>query len=154
MKYPSILNRLIIGLIVILSAFIFLSGIFFTNFKKINNLNKQIIDHPFTVSNALKDIYIGIKDIQRLMKDVAVAPNDSVLNEASININKIEEEVLQRFEIVKDKYLGDKNQVDNALQAFINWKSIRQEVINLSQQGKTLEAYEITTGKGAGHIES
>lgn len=41
-----------------------------------------------------------------------------------------------------------------AINAFIQWKPIREEVIRLKQEGKVAEAEAITMGKGADHVTS
>jgi len=153
MKYPSIQNRMIIGLAIILSAIIFLYVVIIINFKKVDALNKEIIEHPFTVSNAVKDINIGIHAIHRSMKDVALAENKNDLDEYVSLVARHDSEIVSLFKIVEEQYLGNKEDVTSARQLFIDWRPIRQEVIRLAGQGDNDAAFSITGGKGAGHVD-
>ena len=103
------------------------------------------------------------------MKDVALAKNTKELLKAMENVNRNELIVYKQFEIIFDKYLGDREDIQKSYDAFVKWKPIRDEVISLvqielSQKVNITEikkelsnrdkATAITKGKGAEHIKT
>ncbi len=68
-------------------------------------------------------------------------------------VNEYEVLVFGNFDVVFDRFLGDLSEVQNAHNAFSNWKKIRDEVVELSLNNKIEAAVAITRGKGAGHVE-
>jgi methyl-accepting chemotaxis protein len=59
---------------------------------------------------------------------------------------------LNDFEIIRERFLGEKEKYVAALEIFTKWKPIRDEVITLMREGKRIEAADITTGKGSRHV--
>ena len=138
MKYPSILNHVIIGVVIILTALIMLYIIIIINFQKIDSISHQIIDHPFTVSNTVKDINIHVNNLLRTMRTITVLDDEDELNTAITKINEEDTIVQNLFKIVEEKYLGNKSDIEKAYKTFNESKSIRNEVINLVKQGEYL----------------
>jgi hypothetical protein len=62
--------------------------------------------------------------------------------------------VLEQLDIIKDKILGSEGQnlEKEARKLFVDWRSIRDEVIELAKSGKRDKAALITMGKGAAHV--
>jgi CheY-like chemotaxis protein/HAMP domain-containing protein len=68
-------------------------------------------------------------------------------------VDRYELEVYKSFELVSQRFLGDKSDVKTAQQVFSEWKAIRDEVIRLMKLGEKEQAADITKGKGAKHVE-
>ena len=139
-----------------------------TAIRQINSINKEVEDiynHPFTVSNAVRDINISIYAAHRSMKDVAMASDMKQFNQSIELVNEYDAKGIIAFDIVMDRFLGDKKIVSDALQSYTNWRSIRAEVIQLKLESleaetdsikkqKERDASNITMGKGADHVSS
>jgi len=151
-KFPRIQTRLFLGLtlFIIASSIINISYIF--DIRKLNNVTNDIVNHPFTVSNSVRDIEIYIHAMHRSMKDVVLSENRIELNNAIDKVNKHEQLIYDKFEIVKERFLGDLIYVDKAYITFVNWKPIRDEVIQLVRNGHIEDAARITKEKGNEHI--
>jgi len=147
-------NLLLIGgfstiiLIMIITALVS-----FQKTRSIANLTNQIFNHPLAVSNAVLETDAAIISMHRYMKDVALAKNKQDLNLAISKVNASEKLVYKNFDIIIDRFLGDKTQIMAAKKAFDDWRKIRAEVIVLTQIKKFDQAAEITKGKGAIHVE-
>ena len=150
----KIRNRLIIGfsIIIILSGLI--GFISLRNFQKSSDDLEQMYLHPFTVSNAVRDINTNIISIHRSMKDVALATSDTEINNIEGLINEYEKETYALFDVVFDRFLGDKKDVTTSFQLFKQWKPIREEVIALWHANNKEGAALITKGKGAIHVNN
>lgn len=151
-KYPHITKRLIFGQSLLMILFVFILIFNYNKIKSIQGLNTKLIEHPFTVSNALKDINISINAMHRTMKDVAFETDSNKLLMEYAIVDSLEALVFKKFEVVTEKYLGNQSDVQNALAKFTEWKSIREEVVSLSINGMHQEAIQITRGKGANHV--
>lgn len=113
---------------------------------------QKIYDHPFQVTTAVKDININLISMHRYMKDVVLSTNETELKSVVSKVNLHEQKIIKEFDIIFNKYLGDKAQVQNLYQEFIAWRPIREKVIQLSIQGKLSEAAQITKNRGAIHV--
>ena len=112
----------------------------------------DLYQHPFAVSNAAKNINFNLVSMHRYMKDVVLAKNEEELLLAVEAVAVHEEKALSEFNVIFDRFLGDKSQINKTYRAFNDWKTIRVEVIQLMREGKNDQAIEITKGKGAVHV--
>jgi signal transduction histidine kinase/CheY-like chemotaxis protein/HAMP domain-containing protein len=149
----KIINKLILGFSIIVLLTI-ISGITNLNdVKQIGRLSEDMYMHPLAVSKAVRDIRTNIMAIHRSMKDIALANDSEEIRIAQNKVEEYERQTFKSFDIVFDRFLGDKNDIKKAYDAFVDWKPIRDEVIQLRMEGKTDEAAAITKGKGAKHVE-
>ncbi len=121
--------------------------------QKLAGLTRDLYDHPMTVGNAVRDIRMNITAMHRSMKDVALANNIDDIRTAAAIVDAREKETVKLFNIVLDRFLGDKQVVRDSLKEFTGWKLIRDEVIRLMIDGKRQAAADITRGRGAMHID-
>jgi len=153
LKNMKISVRLGLGFGLVFLIFTAVSFIIINRMEFSSNLTNMMYKHPLTVSNAVLRVDGNIVRIHRSMKDVVLAKNDAEISEAYQLVNRYEEEVYKDFEIITERFLGDKKMYEDAMKAFVDWKPIRDEVIDLMRQGKTAEAAAITKGKGAKHVD-
>ena len=118
------------------------------------DLSQKLYKHPYTVTNATKTIETHLISMHRYMKDVALSKNDQELKIAINKVNQSELLIYKQFDIIFDRYLGNKNDIDKSYEAFKTWKPIRDEVITLMKKNQKDEAAQITKHKGADHVEN
>ncbi|MDX2470207.1 MAG: methyl-accepting chemotaxis protein [SAR324 cluster bacterium] len=123
------------------------------NLSILSGLTTKMYRHPFTVSNSVITIEKDILGMHRSMKDVALAKNKDQINIAVAKVDEYEKDVYKNFDIVYDRFLGDKAMVDAGYNSFKDWKPIRDEVIALMAVGEREKAGEITKEKGAKHVQ-
>ncbi|MCP4350696.1 MAG: HAMP domain-containing protein [Desulfobacterales bacterium] len=131
-------------------------GIVFYSIKSLESAaisTSKLYKHPFAVSTAVLRIDGDIVRMHRSMKDVALAKTvEKIETNASI-VSRYEDHVYADLEIINERFLGDKKQVEEVTQLFKDWKPIRDEVIALMKIGENEKAAEITTGRGAIHVK-
>ncbi len=149
----NISTRLIIVTAAIFFAILIISVITVMQSRDAARITEEIFYHPYTVSNAIGKIETNIVAMHRSMKDVALSSSENELNQAVSAVNDYEQRVLENFKIVFDRFLGEKSNIDAAYNAFIEWRAIRNEVIELTKKGDHEAAYAITKGKGARHVD-
>lgn len=149
----KIKTRLILGFSLILTILTVIGAFSLRNLEHVTETTENIYNHPLIVSNTVRDIKSNIIAIHRSMKDVALAENELEMKKAKLLVDEYESTVFDKFQVVLDKFLGDKEDVEKAHKSFSNWKIIREEVIMLWENGQKEEAIAITKGKGARHVE-
>ena len=106
--------------------------------KKIETLSAsttELYDHPLVVSNAVRDIRINILSMRNAMKEIVLAENDHAIQAASDKIDQLEQETLHSFEIIFQRFLGEKDTVQNLQKKFLGWKTFRDKLITEAFKG-------------------
>jgi PAS domain S-box-containing protein len=116
-------------------------------------LTGKLYRHPLTVSNAVLEANSEITAMHRDMKDVVLARSDEDLELAITKVDASEKRVYQHFDIILDRFLGDKSRITETRNAFSDWKVIRSEIIELTRAREYEQAAGITKGKGANHVD-
>lgn len=145
-------RKISLGFTLIIIVVIFLGLNSQWQLSKIYQDTDDLYQHPFAVSNAANNINFHLVSMHRYMKDVVLATNDNELILAVEQVALHENQALEAFDILFERFLGDQSQLNRTYRAFINWKFIRSEVIQLVRENKTAKAVAITKGKGAKHV--
>ncbi len=140
------------GVFVLISAGF---GVFSLNrMNTLGELTQILYNHPLRVSNAALSASTGVLKMHRSMKDVTLARSDFGRNEAIQNVRSEEAGVYEQLDIIRQYILGvdGKTLEKETRLLFVNWKSIRDEVIDLVKEGNKEAAALITRKKGADHV--
>jgi diguanylate cyclase (GGDEF)-like protein/PAS domain S-box-containing protein len=121
--------------------------------KEDAQLIENMYQHPFTVSVAVLKADNDIISMHRYMKDVVLATSPAELETAIALVEQHEHSVYQHFKLIKQRFLGDKETINLAYKTFVDWKPIRNEVVDLKRNNKDRLAAAITTGKEAMHVK-
>lgn len=113
---------------------------------------ENLYRHPYAVSNAARNININMVSMHRSMKDVALAETETKVRAAAALVDSQEQKVLKNFDLIFERYLGSRADIQVAYEAFLGWKSIRDQVITLKLAGRDQEAADITRRRGADHV--
>lgn len=149
LKNFKIRTRLFIGFGVLLLFLGIIAGFAIVQMNSLADLTNELYDHPFTVSNAVRDVDIHIVKIQRSMKDLIMAQNDDQLNAAAKDVDENEKKVHQSLDTILTQFLGGDKQIVDFRKEFDKWKPIQEREIALLKQGKRDEAVAITKGEAA-----
>lgn len=115
---------------------------------------ERIYAHPFTVSNAAKDVSIHILAIQRGMQNILLLGNREQMRMTIDRIKKHEKEIDGNFRILFDRFLGDIQDIHSLHDAFVEWGMVRQKVIALATAGRMEEAARIAATESAERADS
>lgn len=88
------------------------------------------------------------------MNDMVLANSPNEMETALKNLAEAEQEVFQQLDIIKKDILGEEGQAieRQTRQLFINWRPIREEVIQLVESDDKQSALVLSKGKGANHV--
>jgi signal transduction histidine kinase/ActR/RegA family two-component response regulator len=146
-------NRLNNGFAIVIAISFIAISMTFIVIRSITGTTELIYEHPLQVSNAVRDVQISINGIHGSMKDIALTSDNKEIDSIAGRVDELDQQALDAFSIIFNKYLGPKTDIDSAFIAFLQWSPIRKEVIELKLAGKDTEAADITRGKGARHVD-
>ncbi len=117
---------------------------------------KKLYEHPLTVRRALGDIKADVLIMHKGMKDLVLAKNDSERQSIIQDIDSHEADAHDQFDVLYERYLGPRKDIDEAHEQLVQWKSIRDDTIRLLHSGKNAEAIERTrfSGIGGEHVKT
>lgn len=150
----TVYKKIIAGFALIIALFILAGSVSFIGIHALGNLTSTIYKHPLEVSNASLRANMGVVRMHRTMKDIVLADDAVALENFIVQVTNEEAIVIQNLDIIRNKILGFEGQdlERETRLLFINWKTIRDEVITLTKEGGKKRAAQITTGKGAYHV--
>lgn len=108
--------------------------------------------HPFTVATNAYEIRGDVLIIVRIMKDIVLSASMEEVDRLSSEVDVLEEEMLKDFDIINERFLGDKTLVKNAERLIKDWKTIRDKVIDVHNAYITANPGKITREEGAPHL--
>lgn len=111
--------------------------------NKVADLTTELYDHPYTVSTAVLRIKANVITMHLNMKELVMATTPEDIKKYKTIIDQAEAKALTDFQLVEERFLGEPKSVQEARQAFLRWKPIREKEITLTLEGKRLEAIAI-----------
>lgn len=140
------------GLLILFALIISVMDI--DNIQSLSELTDKLYRDPYAVSTATLRIDRTIVKMHRAMKDVALAKNAAGIDAAAGTVAGFEQEAYKDFDLINDRFVGNKRQVEAARKLFADWKPIRDEVLAFMRTGAGQEAADVTQGKGAAHVQA
>ena len=100
----------------------------------------QLYDHPLTVSRALGRLDADIESMSSHLRDLFLASDNPQFVASLQNLEIHNTEAEQLVTILYDRYLGPRDDIVTFQEAFVRWKVLRDETIQMLREGKTAEA--------------
>lgn len=135
---------------IILFLIVVLGAISWQQADKLAGQTTDLYEHPHTVRRALGELKADILSMHRDMKDIGLAKNSTEIEQALQDIEKYKANALKQFDVLYDRYLGPRNDIENAYNSFVAWNTIREETIGMVRQGRADEALARTKPDGQG----
>lgn len=117
------------------------------------DLVEKFYNHPFTVSRTSVEIKGDIMTILKDMKDLSVADSPEAVNQITNKVDTLASKTNAKFDLLRERYLGDKTEINKAATLFADWKQIRDKVITMRLNQVTANPGEITRKVGGPHLE-
>lgn len=148
-------QQLRLGLGVILLLVVLLSAMAWKQTGSLWQETKGLYEHPLAVRCALGELNADVLTMRQEMLALCLAGNDQERQLILQKIDTSEADARRQFEVLYDRYLGPRSDIDQAFQAFVQWKALREETLRLLQAGKVVEAVSRTksTGVCGVHVE-
>ncbi|MCG8472642.1 MAG: ATP-binding protein [Desulfobacterales bacterium] len=153
-KDLKIMHRLGIGFGALLLLMVTLGSVALRQMTQLSEFTGKMYHHPVQVSNIVQRMDSNIIRVHSAMKDVAMAKIPQEIEMALVVMNDLEVEIGHNFDTIEKIFLGEKELVKNARDAFEKWLPIRDEVVRLVIDGQAWRASEVTKGRGAAHMDA
>lgn len=138
------------GFVLLLTTTLGMVSLYYMN--TLSEATMKLYRHPYAVSTAILRINTQVIKIHRSMKDLALSKTQEQMDNAMANVSELEKNIFKDFEIVEERFLGNKSDVYAAKKLITDWKPIRDDVVRHMKAGEMAEAAAITKGRGAQHV--
>ncbi len=148
----SIGSRLGWGFAVVIGLTLVYGGLTLRQMRDLEGQASLLFRHPFTVTRAAAEVELQVLKIHREMKDLANSLVSEDVPQYLAQVHSYEQEALRQLGVVRERFLGNPEEVRRVHDALVAWRPIRQEVGWLRMRGHFVAADAITRGKGAEHV--
>jgi len=140
LKNMKIGTQLKLGFAVLLLFVIVLGLVSYLQTEEISQQIEVTYKHPLQVRQAIGVIREDIRAIQVEYRDILLADSAEKIQSALQKTDVYEAEVLRRFGVLQERYLGPQIDVENALNAFVRWSSLHKNSRDVSRTGNINKA--------------
>jgi len=140
---------------IILFLVVVLGAISWQQANELSQQTTELYEHPHMVRRALGELKADILSMHRSMKDLGLTNNNSEIDLVLQDLEKYKANAFKQFDVLYDRYLGPRNDIEKAYNSFVEWNVIREETIVLARQGRLDEALSRTKpdGPGGHHVD-
>ncbi|MCP4114112.1 MAG: HAMP domain-containing protein [Desulfobacteraceae bacterium] len=118
----------------------------------LSGMTEKLYLHPLAVGTSIRDIQTELVSIHRSMKDIAISQSLDQMEVNRAKVDKNAEEAVKYFDLLKERFLGDKQDIETAEKLFREWAPIRNKVITQRKIQIENNAGEVTRIEGAPHV--
>lgn len=124
------------------------------NSNKLWQNTKSLYDNPLTVQRAIGAIESDVLNIRILMKEIVLSEGKTDIENNISHIDEYEKDINKQINILYDRYLGPKTDIELTSSAIMHWKPIRDETIRLVHDGNIIEAGSRSKTGGVGMLQA
>ena len=99
-----------------------------------------LYNHPLQVSWTIGELRSNILNANRRMHDFVLAKTEDERKTALKDMAVNDAAAQRNFQVLYERYLGPREDIDHALNAFVAWKAIREESVRLLRNEKAENA--------------
>jgi len=149
LKDLKIGTLLILGFAIMFLFVILLGVVSYRQSDRLQQQTEKIYNHPLKTSRALSNLKVDVLNIRVGLRDLILAKDDSYKQDAIKLMETSSANVNLQFDILYDSYLGPREDIDEALEAFTSWNVDREECVKLVRSGEAekVEKAIVSTGK-------
>lgn len=140
-----------LGAVLLIVVLLLGSSLFNINSLWLNT--EDLYDHPLQVRGAVGEIKGDVLLIHREMRQLPIERNQQEIDILLNNIVVYEDQMQRQIDILYDRYLGPKENIDDLVNDLSSWKTIRNETIRLIQSGDSEKAAERVISSGVGGLQ-
>ena len=140
MKNLKIGTQLRLGFAAMLLFVMILGFVSYQQSGRIHLQTETLYNHPLKVRRAIGSLQFDIQTVRIGERDLLLANSDQEKQEAVQMMELSVAHAFQQFTVLYDQYLGPRNDIEEAYEAFINWNTSRNENTELVLSGNIEKA--------------
>ena len=125
----SIVSKLVFGFGIITLISILLGIFSIIQLQKGTELTEKMFQHPYAVSNAVKDIHVDLMSINELSQRLSVEKIKEIVT--------LDTSIQKKFDLISKHYLGPKDDVKRAYELYDATRVLRLKLIDKISSGST-----------------
>ena len=129
-------TQLKVGFSIILLLVILFGLLTFIQTDKLFQSEETLYQHPMQVKEAFDDLKAEVEATRIGIRDLVIAEDDEKRQEAVQAIELSLAGIEPQFDTLYELYLGPVSDIDNAHDAFINWKTATEDRIAMARAGE------------------
>ena len=129
MKHLKLWKKMALGFGLVITLMLVGGLVSWKTANDLSSLTEKLYKHPLAVGTSIRDIETELVAMHRSMKDVAMAQTLDQVELHQIQVQRNAQRALSHFQILNQRFLGDKTQIEQARQLFQDWAPIRDKVI-------------------------
>jgi CheY-like chemotaxis protein/signal transduction histidine kinase len=145
----KITTRLLLGFSMLLLAALFLGVLGASSIRSLSALTDNIFKHPFTVTTSILEVRSDLLLAQRLLANLVHTATPGEVDMMERRLLAQQQRNDANMALVRERFLGNKGEVDQVDRALREWRAARDEIIGLMRDGRRAEALGVHGGRGA-----
>ncbi len=141
-------TQLTLGIGIIIFMATLLGTIAVVHEESLWEVTSDLYEHPLKIRRAAGALEADFLRMDRGMENLFLTENEQEREQILQEISTEEADAFQQFDILYDRYLGPRSDIDTVYTDFVQWNTIRGETIRLLREGKTAEAASRITSIG------
>jgi len=129
-------TQLLLGFGVIIFLLLFISVVAWQKTNKMAQRTKHIYNNSLVVRRTLAKFEQGTLNIRIEFRNILLATTEEKWNLAIINRELQKDNVIQQFDLLRERYTGNKADIDTLRIYFLNWNLLQQQAIEKSSVNK------------------
>lgn len=126
-----------IGILVLFVVFLGIYSHFQT--ESLHGQTETMYEHPLKVRKAVDVIQTSVQEMRLETRNLMLASNKQEQENSIKNSSILEAHIYEQFTVIKAAYLGPKQDVNQAFDAFVAWSVMRKENADLALKGQISE---------------
>ncbi len=107
-----------------------LTGVYALNrLEYLSSLTSNLYEHPFTVRKSVREATLSFIKMHYKLKDSLAVKDSASLNANLSEISEHEKNFRAKMDLVRERFLGKKSDVDDVLRVFEEWKRHKDQAV-------------------------
>jgi len=131
-------KRLFIGFGSLIAVFVIINILAINKMNTLAELTDNLYEHPYVVTSSVLNIKADLNSIRSNMREIVLSKSVQEINNLKDANTLLETKMLKNYDLVTERFIGDNELVENAREAYQNYKSVRKKVTNLMLKNDSL----------------
>ena len=149
----KIVTRVILGFALILVAALLLGALAANGITRLMHTVEDIYRHPFAVTKNILETRAEVLAGQKIMTALAGAATPGEIDLLQRRLQEHAVRLEGSLVVVRERFLGDKKELDDIDAALEDWRTAREKTIVLARAGRRAEAQAQNEGRDAVRVE-
>jgi len=134
-------TRLLAGFGIVVLFLVTVGIVSLHNLDEQRKILAEFHEHPFTVTNAIREAHENVIKMHRGMKDAVLYASSRQELETTLKmVEESEKIVYEQLTLARERFLGDRTKIDQIKGQMDDWKPVRAKTIALIRQNNLPEA--------------